>query len=96
MKIKLEKILPMKVDILFFASLRELFEEDKIKINVDDDMSSPEELLQYLAKNHKGPWFELLQKRKNIRVAINHNIEDWDSSLSDGDELAFLPPITGG
>ncbi|OUT72191.1 MAG: molybdopterin converting factor subunit 1 [Synechococcus sp. TMED19] len=32
----------------------------------------------------------------NIRVAINQRFAAADSSLQAGDELAFLPPISGG
>jgi molybdopterin synthase sulfur carrier subunit len=31
-----------------------------------------------------------------IRVAINQQFAPWDSPLAGGDELAFLPPISGG
>lgn len=31
-----------------------------------------------------------------IRVAINQQFASWDTPLSGGDELAFLPPISGG
>ena len=31
-----------------------------------------------------------------VRVAINQQFATWDSSLAAGDELAFLPPISGG
>jgi molybdopterin synthase sulfur carrier subunit len=31
-----------------------------------------------------------------IRVAINHQFAGWEAPLRGGDELAFLPPITGG
>ncbi|TVS01982.1 MAG: MoaD/ThiS family protein [Cyanobium sp. PLM2.Bin73] len=32
----------------------------------------------------------------SIRVAINQQFASWDSPLRAGDELAFLPPISGG
>ncbi|MEX1316156.1 MAG: MoaD/ThiS family protein [Synechococcaceae cyanobacterium] len=32
----------------------------------------------------------------SIRVAINQRFARWDSPLAGGDELAFLPPISGG
>ena len=31
-----------------------------------------------------------------VRVAINQAFAEADTSLADGDELAFLPPISGG
>ncbi|MBM5824833.1 MAG: MoaD/ThiS family protein [Cyanobacteria bacterium M_surface_10_m2_119] len=31
-----------------------------------------------------------------IRAAINKQFASWDTPLAAGDELAFLPPISGG
>jgi molybdopterin converting factor small subunit len=31
-----------------------------------------------------------------LRVAINQQFASWDTPLTSGDELAFLPPISGG
>jgi molybdopterin converting factor small subunit len=31
-----------------------------------------------------------------VRVAINQQFADPGTPLADGDELAFLPPISGG
>ena len=31
-----------------------------------------------------------------LRVAINQQFANWDTPLAGGDELAFLPPISGG
>jgi len=32
----------------------------------------------------------------NILVAINMDYVDLDSTVNDGDEVAFFPPVTGG
>ena len=29
-------------------------------------------------------------------VAVNRQVVDWDHVLREGDEIAFLPPVTGG
>lgn len=34
--------------------------------------------------------------RPHLRVAQNHEFVDWDAELSDGDEIAFIPPVSGG
>jgi len=54
------------------------------------------ELLDFYADNEKGPWLELSKRFSTIRVAVNHSIVDWDTLINEGDEIAFLPPITGG
>ena len=33
---------------------------------------------------------------KRIRVAVNQQFSDANVALCDGDEVAFLPPISGG
>ncbi|HET7612120.1 MAG TPA: MoaD/ThiS family protein [Rhodanobacteraceae bacterium] len=31
-----------------------------------------------------------------LRVAVNGAFTDWDHRLADNDEVAFLPPVSGG
>lgn len=31
-----------------------------------------------------------------LRVALNERLVDWDSALQDGDEVALIPPVSGG
>ena len=33
-------------------------------------------------------------KDRSIRVAVNRQWAHWDTSLADGDEVAFLPPTS--
>lgn len=86
----------MRINILFFASLRELFDEERLALNIESKINTPIELIEYLAKHDMGPWDNLLQRKTTVRVAVNQSIKDWNSNIKDGDELAFLPPITGG
>jgi molybdopterin synthase sulfur carrier subunit len=32
----------------------------------------------------------------NVLAAVNMEYADWDSAVTDGDEVAFFPPVTGG
>jgi molybdopterin synthase sulfur carrier subunit len=34
--------------------------------------------------------------RQPASAALNGDLVDFDTALSDGDELAFLPPVSGG
>lgn len=33
---------------------------------------------------------------ERLRVAVNGEFTDWDHQLADHDEVAFLPPVSGG
>ena len=86
----------MKINILFFAGIREMFGIREKCIEIKESKTSPEKLLKFLSEKEQGPWVELLNSKDSIRVAINQEISNWGDSLKDGDELAFFPPITGG
>ena len=86
----------MKINILFFAGIREMFGIHEKCIEIKESETSPEKLLKFLIEKEQGAWVELLNSKDSIRVAINQEVSDWDAVLTDGDELAFFPPITGG
>lgn len=49
------------------------------------------ELFAQLSERHRfGFGIEVL------RVAINDRLVSWQTALSDGDEIAFIPPVSGG
>ena len=33
---------------------------------------------------------------EHLRVAVNGRFAGWDDALADGDEVVFLPPVSGG
>ena len=85
----------MKVNILYFAKLRESvgIEAETLVIN---DNSKVSDLLNFL-HDRGEKWSEYFNDKKNLlRVAINQKIVDSDHFISDGDEIAIFPPVTGG
>ena len=86
----------MKINILFFASVREMFDIHKKDVEILDSENSPNKLLRFLSKKEEGSWTLLLNQKDSIRVAINQELCSWDDLLNDGDELAFFFFFTGG
>src|SRR5690606_34965083 len=39
---------------------------------------------------------DISRHEKQVKVAVNLEYEDWERELRPGDELAFLPPVSGG
>jgi len=54
--------------------------------------STVADLRLLLARDH--PSFEEMADR--LRVAVNYELVQGESTLSEGDEVAFLPPVSGG
>ena len=54
-----------------------------------------EQLLRQLAARGEV-WSSLFDGSQNVLVAINQNMATLTSLVSDGDEVAFFPPVTGG
>ena len=84
----------MTVKIVFFASLREALGVDSVDLQISGS-SSVSALISQLADQHLPEWLEILTA-ENIRIAVNQDMINEDVGVSDGDEVAFFPPVTGG
>ena len=79
----------MQIQILYFAQLAELAGKASERRQLND--SSPAALYAQLQADYAFPHaFEAIQ------VAINHRLSAHQTALQDGDEITFLPPMTGG
>ena len=83
----------MKVTLRFFSSLREQLgrstqEHETSAISVAQLRSE----LMRLQPNYA----QALSSGKAIRVAVNQEVCDENTLLSEGCEVAFFPPVTGG
>lgn len=84
----------MTVKIVFFASLREALGVDALDLQI----SAPcrvSALISQLVDQHSPEWLEILSA-ENIRIAVNQDMINEDVNVSDGNEVAFFPPVTGG
>ncbi|MBI4061073.1 MAG: MoaD/ThiS family protein [Elusimicrobia bacterium] len=45
----------------------------------------------------RRPELKPLQRHRSaLKAAVNQELADFDTEVNDGDEIAFLPPVSGG
>ena len=81
------------VTVRFFASLREAVGRDSLRLELDD--ASLAGVRARLAQELTEAQLEAVAAA-GVQVAINQAIVQDDAQLTSGDEIAFLPPVTGG
>ena len=79
----------MTVKVLYFAQLADL--AGKTEETTELTSSSPEALYEKVKADYNFP-----HSFTQLQVAINHELSAHQTELKDGDEIAFLPPMTGG
>ena len=82
------------IDLVYLARLREAFGRAGERMTLAEG-SSVQTLLAAL-RDRGEPWSRELASGRAYRVALNHDVVGHDAALRDGDEVAFLPPVTGG
>lgn len=80
------------IKVLFFAQVRELVGCDSLEVEANH--ADIEQLRATLAK--RGDRWELALESGKLLAALNQTLVSFDTCLSDGDEVAFFPPVTGG
>ena len=81
--------------VLYFAWVRSKVGLAEESVSLPQGVESVGQFLQWL--KGRGPGFaEALKDTKFIRVAVNQEFAAADMHLSDSDEVALFPPVTGG
>ncbi len=79
------------VRVRLFARLREQSGTETEALQVPPGANLGE-VYDVLRRKHPA----LEADRKAVRGAINRELSDWSAIVSDGDEVAFIPPVSGG
>jgi molybdopterin converting factor subunit 1 len=82
----------MTVTVRLFAVFRERAGSDSIEVELDDGAT----VAEALDKLAERPELTELLERMPVRMAVNRDYADSDTPLSSGDELALVPPVSGG
>lgn len=81
----------MALNILYFASLRETLGTGAERIDLPAGVATVGGLRDALGARHPA-----LLTAKNLRAAVNQKMCGMETPITDGDEVAFFPPVTGG
>jgi molybdopterin synthase catalytic subunit len=81
----------MRVRVLFFGQLREI-----TGLQQDDAEVSEGARLEDLFARYGKQFPKLLEFRASVAASINQEYAPWRAPLSQNDEVAFLPPVSGG
>jgi molybdopterin converting factor subunit 1 len=79
------------VQVMLFASHREIFGEPRIKLSVPEG-ASVEAVYDELALRQP----RMLELRPFTTFAVNREVVDSSTVVHDGDEVALLQPVSGG
>ena len=82
------------IEVLFFGRFGDLAQGVPGAFDLTDEVSTPARIRDGLQRLSPELTAELNQPQ--VPVAVNQQVSSWDTQLSDGDEVAFLPPVTGG
>jgi molybdopterin synthase sulfur carrier subunit len=89
----------VSIRIKLFSTLREALGESEFQLNLSEISGSPAEVdvaaIKKLLSQRGADWKEALNQ-PNLVHALNHKVVFTDALISEGDELAFFPPMTGG
>jgi len=81
----------MQIQVLFFGKLREIFHASQASLELPAK-SMVEDLFRTCAASHP----EFAEFRSSVVASRNREFVAWNTVLEPGDEVAFLPPVSGG
>ena len=81
----------MRVTVRLFARLRDIAGTAELTRDIAHGAT-----IRSVWRQLAGEYPELGQYERSISSAVNADYARMDQVLSDGDEVAFLPPVSGG
>ena len=85
----------MKIQLRFFASVREKLETSEETVILPEQVKTVGDVRLWLVARG-GIWAEVLAEGRALRMAYNQQMTEPATALTEGAEVAFFPPVTGG
>ncbi len=80
------------VRVFLFAALKDIVGAGSLDFQISSRDTTPQQVWTSLANTYP----DLGRYQKSVQVAVNQKHADRDTLISDGDEIAFFPPVSGG
>jgi MoaE-MoaD fusion protein len=81
----------VKVRLLYFAIVREVLGRSEETLTIENGQTL-EQVISQLSNDHPS----LQRLRPSLLFMVNEEYADPSTQLSDGDEIALIPPVSGG
>jgi molybdopterin converting factor subunit 1 len=79
------------VRVRLFASLREAVGRDHLDLELPEGATAEDAWRGLVAQCP-----ELASRRRSLAAAVNRRYLPFDAALAAGDEVVFIPPVSGG
>jgi molybdopterin converting factor subunit 1 len=81
------------VHVRLFAAIREALGRERVDLTLGEN-ATPEDVWSELVRLDEGG--QLASRRVNLAAAVNRKYARFDAPLREGDEVVFIPPVSGG
>jgi len=81
------------ITLKYFASLRDIAEKEEDSLVIENPITI-DQLSDIISKT--TPKMGAIIREKKVMISVNEEMASADTIIHDGDEVAFLPPFSGG
>ena len=79
----------------YFSWIKEHIGKSEEQIDLPSNITNVNQLINYL--NEIDQKYNIIfEKKELIKIAVNKTYSSFDTNISNSDEIAFFPPVTGG
>ena len=81
------------ITLKYFASLKAIAEKEEDHLDIENPITI-DQLSDIISKT--APKMGIMIREKKVLISVNQEMASVETIIYDGDEVAFLPPFSGG
>mgnify|MGYP002628538629 CR=1 FL=1 len=81
------------ISLKYFASLKSIAGKEEDSLEIENPITI-DQLSDIISKT--APKMGAIIREKKVMISVNQEMASADTVIHDGDEVAFLPPFSGG